>query len=378
MKQQPLTGKLLRLTGHLLLQNKTEQRQFKQLQTSLAQSLLPDDDSLLKSSDFSFEKADLFFEERIPTDRREQLHQLNQQTRKQARPPAYRVFVREVPLRERLLPNSVPAWAAGAKVDHSLGPFVNADGRQFWFDFFPIEVLVPLYIKNETSPALLFKTRRVGRGKPIKARPQKKFNLSAGSIWIQSRYLSPKAPDDRYTGLQLRKGSIELSKLATTIDGKLTIDRSTLVQLKLDLAQAEITDLKKRSKWGKAARNMELDLPDELDFQFSARGRKIYKVSTASAKIYGQSIQLDWNGKKQVQYDNVLQRIVFPLQSNANGINAPKNQSAFQQLHGAAPLQQTAWTLPAATIDINSPTEAQGNGALLLQTEAGLSAQWQG
>jgi len=165
MTQQLLNKTLLQIAGHLVIESDEQQRDFEQLYISLARTKLPTDKSLLINSDFSFERSDLFFTEAIPKSRLETLDRLVENQEDQ-RKPTFRVFVREVPVREQLIHGSVPTWAAGAKVSQSIGPFQNQDGRQFWYDFYAISKFIALYVQGLNEPVLLFRvaTGRVNPG----------------------------------------------------------------------------------------------------------------------------------------------------------------------------------------------------------------------
>ena len=60
---------LRRLAGHLITETDEQRRNFDLLYKALADADLPDDDRLSIGSDFSIEKADLFFDETIPKQR---------------------------------------------------------------------------------------------------------------------------------------------------------------------------------------------------------------------------------------------------------------------------------------------------------------------
>ncbi|HWQ69815.1 MAG TPA: hypothetical protein VN494_07665, partial [Patescibacteria group bacterium] len=51
---------------------------------------------------------------------------------------APRVARRTLPFSTSAEPDSVPEWAAGRRVEWTLGPFVDRDGRLVWFDIFAI------------------------------------------------------------------------------------------------------------------------------------------------------------------------------------------------------------------------------------------------
>lgn len=73
----------------------------------------------------------------------------------------YRLFRREAPVPAPALDLATPPWGRGAAVAHTVGPFTGMDGRQFWFDFYPLVHLVPVYFAGDALPAFLFHVGRV-------------------------------------------------------------------------------------------------------------------------------------------------------------------------------------------------------------------------
>ena len=181
-------GFLSRVIGHLAVEERTEE--FAQLQDLLSHSAFPEDTQELAGSMFSFEGADLFSPERVARVQSEAIERLA----RTSADPEYRLFVRQVPVRSTQLHGSNPSWASGAAPERSLGPFVNRDGRRFWFDFFRIEKLVALYVQGVPEPALLFKIRTGFRlidiNLPLSADVRPNYKLNAGSIWINSQLLA--------------------------------------------------------------------------------------------------------------------------------------------------------------------------------------------
>ena len=159
MNAQQLHSVLGRLSGHLIASTPQQENEIQQLHQSLSRSLLPEDIQQLKGSSFVFENSDLFAAEKIPAERSAALQAIADKKTAEVTEPELRVFVREVPVRSPQLYASVPQWAGGAAVDHTIGPFTNKDGRQFWFDFFRIEKQVALYIQGSPDPVLLFNVR---------------------------------------------------------------------------------------------------------------------------------------------------------------------------------------------------------------------------
>ena len=380
METKRLKTTLRGIAGHLVIETDEQERNYERLVKSLGCAFFPDEKHQLKRTDFSIEKADLFFDERIPKKRLEDLDVLASKTA-DLDEPAFRVFVREVPIREQLIHGSVPDWAAGAKVDHSVGPFKTRDGRQFWYDFFRIEKLTALYIQGIDEPVLLFRERK-GRQKKTDitsryaAHLSKTYHLSKGSIWINAKFLAFNAPAGNYSGLTIQGGTITLSSRPVKKNEKLTVTADTTITVQLALDQPEVTGADKNSPYGVDARKMELQLPQILEFHFSAHGRSIDAVSDAHWALFGQPVDFRWDSQQQTIFNAQLGRILFPFSASEQHIEIKECASVFNCIDRSAAIINSAWALPVAQIDITQPTAASGSGGMLVQGKEGLLAKW--
>ncbi len=388
MESRQISTTLNRLIGHLNIETSEDQKKFNQLKRSLSKSVIEGEKIQLMQPEFSYEKSDLFSDETISEIQLKSIGSIINNRLKEKEETKYKVFRREIPVREQLLHNSVAEWAAGSKIDHSLGPFFNEDGRQFWYDFFLIEKLVTLYMQGVAHPVLLFKikqgtplvTRRIVGNRKISAigRPSPTYSLVKGSIWINSRFLAPNAPEGKYTGLTIRSGEITLSKSPQNINNKLTVPANTTVKVKLNLDQQEATGADTKSAYGKDARSMQLQLPDILEFHFSGNGRTIDNAGRASCKLYGQKIRFEWIKSQQTVYNPQIQRIIFPYKASEQNFVIQSNESEFHKLGQEAEIQKSGWVLPVASVDVSEPTVAAGTGALFVQCKQGIVNNWTG
>lgn len=383
MKPPKLSTTLKGLVGHLVVETKDQQRDLELLHRSLAKSSLNEKVSNLKSSEFKFEKSDLFFAEKISESRSKALDSLAAKKLKEDKEPEYKVFVREVPLREQLLFGSVPSWAAGAKTDHTVGPFVNVDGRQFWFDFFPIENLISLYIQGVNEPVLLFKIKQGGnvRNAVAQTPPISRgttYNLSPGTIWINSKFIAANAPVGTFTGLTIGGGKVSTSKVPQLVNNKLTVPSDTTISVELNLKQAEVAVSNSSDAYGVDAKSMQIELPKTFSFSFSSSGGNILEVGRSALELYGQSLRFSWNKAETPSYDPQLQRILIPLISGGSQFDVKSSKSPFNQANHHAEITKSAWAVEAATIDILQPLEASGTGALMVQCKEGIQCTWQG
>ena len=370
------------LSGHLVTASPQQEEEIQNLHQSLSRSLLPEDVQQLKASSFTFENADLFSLEQIPAERSAALNAIAEQQAATSAEPEFRVFVREVPVRSALLHASVPPWASGAAVDQTLGPFTNKDGRQFWFDFYRIEKLVALYIQGSPNPVLLFNEpsgpRFIDLTHSQAANLLRAYHLPAGSIWIYSQILAANAPAGTFTGLTIKGGTITLSAPPQLANGKLTLAANTIVTVGLQLQQSVVQDADPSSPYGVDARQAALQLPQQFRFHFSAQGATLDEVSSAQWQVYGQESAFRWNHQAQPTYETLLQHVLIPLMSSSPTFQVLDCQSPFHQLQGQAPITDSAWALPVASIDILYPTPAAGIGALMAKCSSGLTAEWSG
>ncbi|WP_394747130.1 hypothetical protein [Spongiimicrobium salis] len=383
METKQLNNTLNNLIGHLTLDTPEEQKKFDRLTKSLSQSSLEEELQAPVKTSFKFEKSDIFFKDNIRGTQKKAILNITKNREKKKSKTQYKVFRREAPIREHLLYNSIADWAIGARVDHSLGPFKNKDGRQFWYDFFPIEKKIALYIQGEAHPVLLFSIKQ-GRtltpnlNVPIRVNPSKTYTLNKGSIWILSKFLAPNAPTGKYTGLTINSGKITLNSAPQLVNEKLTASANTMIKVQLQLDQPEVEDADKNSPYGADARKMQLELPKKLAFHFSGNGRKIDAVSNANWGLYGQKMAFDWQEDKQATYDAIIQRIYFSFKASEQKMSILEHGSPFNSLKNEANLQKSGWVLPVADIDITQPLAAEGIGGIFAQTQKGISTTWQG
>lgn len=367
MKKPRVHETLRQLAGHLELDTDDQRRNFDLLCRTLRESTLPGATRRASHGDFSIARADLFFDETISKDRLDVLDKVAARIEDRAEEPRTLVFAREVPIREPLLHASVPAWAAGAQVSRTIGPFTHKDGRQFWFDFLPIATLTVLYLQGSTEPVLLYRaTRRAPSAVPTE------ITLAKGSIWINARLLAATAPPGTYVGLAVEGGRISLSAAPVDQNGQLTLPSQAKVNVQLELAEAPPVDADETSRYGADARTLEVDLPRRFAFAFSSQGGTISAAGNARWRLYGQEMRFTWNVQDVVTYDPVLQRVLVPYESSEAMLQVRRTESTFHTLSGTADITRRAWALPVAAIDIAQPPEAHGAGAMLVQTQPGL------
>lgn len=382
MNQKELLSILTGLSGHIQTTSDAEKKSFESLQDNFTKAIIDESNFNPKGTSFSFENADLFFKENIDSERIEHLNSVAEKLSSKKAAPEYRVFVREVPVLTTQISSSVPIWAGGAAVEKTIGPFMNLDGRRYWYDFYKIEKLVALYLQGSPDPAILFNVsilrRFISNNLPLLTDALAKYTLLPGSVWINSRLIADDSPSGLYTGLKIKGGDITLSNAPQIINDKLIITTGTNVNVNLKLDQRQVDDADPESPYGIDARNMTLELPSVFNFYFSGIAHGIDNASLCKWKVYGQNEEFRWSENKNPKFNLTLNRILIPYTCSDNHFSVKECKSVFNKFTGTADIKESVWALPVAQIDISKPSPASGTGAIVILCNKGLSAQWKG
>lgn len=121
--------------------------------------LLTVDDPKVRQESFSFERSQLFVKERIKPKQIEKIRIVVEKAEVKEKDPELKPFVREIPTRSTQLGSSVPAWAAGAKAEKTIGPLIRDDCRIVAIDFYRVVKLLGIYQQNSPLPVILFQAR---------------------------------------------------------------------------------------------------------------------------------------------------------------------------------------------------------------------------
>ncbi|MEO6187191.1 MAG: hypothetical protein ABIO82_03780, partial [Ginsengibacter sp.] len=382
MAPEQLLAILETVTGHLHTATAEEEQTLHSVQEQIASTLANQDLSTVSNQQFSFADSDLFLRQNIESGRLSRLDEIVSRTLQKNDDNNYRVFVRDIPVRTTQVKGSVPSWAAGASPEKTLGPFSNKGGRKIWFDFYKVEKLIALYFQGQSMPVILFNAafRETLFQKLANAHVElvKTFNILPGSVWINAHALAPSAPSDKYVGLKVKGGTINLDALPFLQGIELMVDPNININVELQLEQKVDPDSGVDSPYGKDARTATYQLPATFSFSLTGSGKNITAVGNASCNIYGQGIQFNWAGNQSTLFDASLNRVLIPWKTDVDSFGVSSCQSPFCSISGKEKITESWWALPGGTIDINAPLQADGNGAVLIQCEKGLRVTWNG
>jgi len=406
MEKDQLEALLSNIFGHLNADNPTDKAQWEEGIPLLARSLLIQDSSEITAESLSFERSELFIQDRIPknkielirreaekatledftifSDKNPVLKDVDISVDKKANlteKVELKAFVREVPVRSTQIRASVPAWAAGAKVDKSLGPFKRSDGRTIIIDFFRVTKLIGIYQQNSNLPVLLFKASFIDpkikafNSPPIEV--SKNYDVVAGSFYIRADMLASNAPNNRYAGIKVKDGKIQLSINPILQGSKLVLAPATNIQVQLDVDQTPGA-LNAEKKHGKDAYDTKVINPGHLKFSFSGTSKaQILDSGPAEWSVYGQKATFDRLNLAPT-YSNQLSRLLIPYACSEVDFAPKKQQSPLVEIQESAVVSSSWWAIPAALLDVNAALEVAGSGGILQELKPGLKFSWKG
>lgn len=374
MKTDTLKPQLAHLVGQLKAPGK---QKIEKLHQALAEQLVHQDLSDMLARPLSFETADVFSPPSISKNLSDRLEKVLKKTKKDTE-PEFRVFRRETPLVTDFGRGGSPAWARGAEPHHSLGPYLGPDGRQFWFDFYPVVKIISIYGPNSNEPLLLFPVKEDKLNNTIQkpSRGKQKLDLEAGSCYILGRLFNPAVPAGQYAGLQIKGGKLTLNGKLTNDHGKLILPAGADLEFQLQLDDKGRTKKINKKKAGSDFLAAELNLPDLFVFTVTHQKLTIDKLSAARWKLYGEENKFSWDQSQSPGYQQALSQVLIPMQAAKVELNVKESLSPFCRLNGSAPISQLAWALPVSAIDTQKPTAATENGGILLQAKSGLQVNW--
>ena len=265
----------------------------------------------------------------------------------------FRVFRREAPIVSPASALTVPAWARGAEIAETIGPLRGSDGRLFWFDFYRIVRLVPVYFAGDPQPAFLFHLheRRLRPGELIDIEQvvsffrRNRYTLERGSIWIRADLLAAASPPASYVGLKVRGGSLVFSPQAAIQSGRITIPAGGSCSIHLDLEPPAVPAPGGGAS-GKDAADATLDLPGMCEIGLANGHATITRVGDARWALYGQPVQFAARQNPVPTWEPALLSVFVPF--TVSEIRHHVARGGFSLCAAARTRTNRAWRLDAA------------------------------
>lgn len=375
MNEDSLLALLARLCGDITQNDHTDADTILQLQQSVASAIINEPDLNIAGT-FQFEQLENFSTQHLDPESLKHLNNLLQHAREnpQTIDTTIRVFRRQVPFNSSQIKGSVPDWARGAKVIETLGPFVNKDGRRFWFDIFRMIPVVQLWLQGAAQPFMLLPLEVGNRLNFI--RPQT-YKIPKGSVWIHADIFASTAPDNLYCGLTVAGGTLNFTApVAITAGNIMVVPNGVEAALQLNLEQKIVAEIAPDDN-GIDAKEATIELPKTLNFTINHTGKSL-EAATASWTLYGQAANFTFDNTKPMRWSPEINRIIIPYKADINNLEVLQCKSPVCNVSGKAVIFESSWALSAAVININAPLQAEGTGAMAAVILQGIEVSWQG
>ena len=379
MTKEQIALLITNLTGQLQTSNPGEEKVVVKLQHAIADALIQQNPTEISSPEFLFQRSDLFVADTSVTGGLKKINEIAKRAVQRNKPAASFVFVREVPIRSTQITGSNTLASAGTRVK-TIGPLSDIQGISHWFDFVKVKKLIALYVQGQTMPAILFDaTFSEPEYFPVNSKPvelTRNFTVDPETVWIHGNLFESTIPEDQYCGLRVKGGTITLDMDPFMDGGNFTIPANCKVECALTLAQNSAFPSDPTSIYGIDARNAKFTLPELFNFSFKNTAREIGHIGNSKWKVYGQTNSFKYNGDQTFIYNPYINRVAIPMASKQLTLQVPDCQSPFFRVSGSAKILNSWWALSLTKIDIASPLEADGNGAIIVECVDGLDAKW--
>ena len=377
MNEHPLLAVFAQFTGSFLAANNPSTEELQAFHTNIATALLQQQPIGDLQHTFQFENMQNLSIQHLNDEDLQYLNTVLINAEKEIQTSnTFRIFRREVPFASSQVKGSVPDWARGAKAEQTLGPFINLHGQQNWFDLYKIFPGVQLFLQGAAQPALIL-TLKIFRVLAV-FQKHTDYPIPASSIWINSHLISPSAPDNQFCGLTIAGGTLHFTNdVLLNANNTMVVLPGTVATITLQLTE-QVDVSVSPDNTGIDAKNAVVNLPLTLSFSFSDTGSQILSAGDASLKVYQQQDSLTFNNNTPGFYLPQFNRVCIPYQSSATSFDTANCLSIVCNIKGTASILRSAWSLSCAALDVNNPLEAKGIGAMMIQTDKGLSASWYG
>ena len=260
------------LSGHFETASSQDRRAVDNLREQLVRALGHDDLTAIRSHFLSIDGSDLFSSEAIAPSQRARLSQLVDRIGPVEPVPELRVFVRNVPVRSTLIPGSVPAWAAGASVAQTLGPFTGVDGRSTGSTSSASRGSSRSTSRGPPNPHSLFNARVAASLRGARAPPMNSRPTASGSM---RGCLASNAPPGCSRGLRSGRGALTAERAAATRWRQMDARDNDAASPSLDLDPTASTGQPMTTVPMASTRDTrQLQLPGRFAFHFTGKRRR--------------------------------------------------------------------------------------------------------
>lgn len=258
-----------------------------------------------------------------------------------------------------------PAWARGASIAQSLGPFVDANGIINWVDLIRLTRSIPFAFGNAGNPFGVFPVRTT----VAEPAAHNRLTLGAGSVWFLARLLANTLPAAQFTGLSIIGGTLQSSIAPALQTGVYVVPANATLTVHLKLAPGAVAG---QGTTGPDAVSARFIPPASVTIVFRQNTATFQAVDDFSVTAYGSQIDLHRNNQPAVQTPGLPCVLIpcdpaparFAFQQVESGLFAPSD---------AADISLAGWALPLTTAPLSSLPEAAGAGTGFMEIKPGAS-----
>lgn len=376
MNEHPLLAQLAQLTGEFVAKNNPSSEQLQEFQSSIATALLQEQSPETLQQNFHFQNTDAYTTAHLNPDDLQSLNEVLQNAAlNKSGNENLRIFRREVPFISSQVKSSVPEWARGAAIAKTIGPLIDKLGNQVFFDLYKIVPGVKIILQGSSNPAMIL-TLKIPRLTLFSHAPNS-FTVPESSAWTNAHLFVASIPDSQYFGLKVKSGTISFSNNVTLNNNIITVPPGVTATVVLQLTP-QTAAVNSPDDTGIDAKNAQVNLPDQISFSFSNTSASVTDAGNASWKLYDQSNEFTFQKGKPAFFIPQLNRLCIPYSTSQPQLQIIQCLSKNFNIKNEAVITSAAWSLPCAALDVNNPLEASGEGGMIVQTDKGLQASWQG
>ena len=375
MNENSLLAILARLCGDITTTENQDINAVLQLQQAVASAII-NEPALSFLSPFQFEQVDNFTTHHLGVDDLQHLTNVLQdvQENQQVIDSTVRIFRRQVPFISSQVAGSVPLWGRGASIINTLGPFINRDGRRFWFDIYRVIPVVQVWLQGAAQPFMLLplEVRNL-----LLIRGPLSYNIPKGSVWLHADLFATTAPDNLFCGLTIAGGTLNLTGPVTVnAANQLIIPNGVEAAVHLNLEQKISTAISPDDN-GIDCSEATIELPKIFNFSINHTGKSM-EAGPASWNLYGQAVNFVFDNTKPMRWSPEINRIVIPYKADVTEMEVLQCKSPVCGVSGKAAIFESLWGLNAAVINISAPLQADGTGAMGMVILQGIEVSWLG
>jgi hypothetical protein len=276
--------------------------------------------------------------------------------------PAFVGVVRSALAADVFNPTGRPAWARGAKVLRSLGPFQDANGVLHWVDLIPIVFAEPFAFGDSSSPFAVFPVSLT-----IFPLGPNQLRLGAGSVWFLANLLANSVPTGNFTGFTIQHGLLTSSDPFAFQNGVYVIPAGATLTLTATPAPAPLPPGSGASADAAAC---VFTPPATVTIVFQQTSAAIQRLDDFNVQAYGSSLLLHWNQQPPIP-ETQINELIVPCDASPATFDFAHSSSALFTPSGKALIKGAGWGLPLIATSITSLPQAAGAGAALLDLRTG-------